>query len=278
MENIGAAAGNYLGSSSDENFVLNPVADEQHGTSMVELIHTFQREGFLKVGHLLKQQAKSAVREDVYSLLDQFVERNEITVPTTGNTPRKMSTVRSEKIAEYSKVIQRMYRAPALSKLLETIAGEKFLPCPSLDEEFLITKQDRVGDTHGWHWGDYSFALIWIIDTPPVDHGGMLQCVPHTRWNKSDPRINEYLCLNLVRTYSFVPGDIYLLRSDTTLHRTVPLSKPGVRTILNMTWGSAKDANLTLKDNDRWWADDGELAREELRKQASQSLASGGSA
>jgi hypothetical protein len=83
----------------------------------------------------------------------------------------------------------------------------------------------------------------------------MLQCVPHTRWDKTDPRINEYLCANPIRTYGFVHGDIYLLRTDTTLHRTVPLTTDATRIILNMTFASEADLRRGLTGDDRWWED-----------------------
>src|SRR3546814_4571113 len=64
-----------------------------------------------------------------------------------------------------------------------------------------MASQERKGDTHGLHWGDYSFALIWILQAPPIEVGGLLQCVPHTSWNKEKPRVNEYLCRYPVDTY-----------------------------------------------------------------------------
>lgn len=236
---------------------------------LIVLSHHFQRDGFLKVGHLLTPEAKRVVRDDVIRLIDRFSERNELSLETTGGTPRRMSTVRSEYIGEHGREVPQVYRSAELVELFEKIAGEKLSPCPSKDEEYLITKQEKVGDTHGWHWGDYSYALIWIIDTPPIEFGGMLQCVPHTRWNKKDPRINFFLASNAIKTYSFVPGDVYFLRTDTTLHRTVPLSQPCVRIILNMTWANAQDLTRKIEGNDRWWAADGEVARRALQVAAS---------
>jgi hypothetical protein len=165
-----------------------------------------------------------------------------------------MSVVTSEIVAA-NKLIRSVYDSEALRSALQAIVGESLAPCPSKDEEFLITRQEKVGDTHGWHWGDYSYALIWIVETPPVEHGGMLQCVPHTRWDKSSPKINQYLCENQITTYGFRSGDVYILKTDTTLHRTVPLNRDAVRIILNMTWGSMQDKAKLLIGDDRWWED-----------------------
>src|SRR3546814_10994880 len=92
-----------------------------------------------------------------------------------------------------------------------------------------MARQERKGDTHGLHWGDYSFALIWILQAPPIEVGGLLQCVPHTSWNKEKPRVNEYLCRYPVDTYYFSSGDVYFLRTDTTLHGPVPLREDATR-------------------------------------------------
>jgi L-lysine 4-chlorinase len=213
------------------------------------------RDGFALVSGLVPAELKQRVRAEVLRLLDDHAERRDLLLRTTGGTPRFMSVVRSEIIAEQGGAITALYGCPALAAALEQIAGERPAACPAADENFLITRQEKVGDTHGWHWGDFSFALIWIIETPPLEHGGMLQCVPHTRWDKTDPRINDYLCANPIRTYGFVSGDIYLLRTDTTLHRTVPLTTDATRIILNMTFASAADLRRGLTGDDRWWED-----------------------
>jgi hypothetical protein len=220
---------------------------------VMSLSQRYRREGFIIVPDVVPPELRTATREEALRLLDEFSERRDLKLATTDYTPRKMSVVRSELIAEASPFINMMYRSEPIIKFLEAIAGEQLHSCPSMDEEFLITRQERKGDTHGWHWGDFSFALIWILETPPTEYGGMLQCIPHTNWDKANPRIHDYLCENPIATYPFVTGDIYFLRTDTTLHRTVPLNRDATRIILNMTWASAKDLARKLVEDDRWW-------------------------
>lgn len=244
-------------SPADPGEVLREHTDQWlNPARLFDLRNRFRRDGFVMVSGIVPPVLKQQVKAEVLGLLADHAERRDLLLKTTGNTPRFMSVVRSELIAAQGELIRQLYGSPALVAAVEHIAGERPHPCPAKDEEFLITRQEKAGDTHGWHWGDFSFALIWIMETPGVEYGGMLQCVPHTRWDKSDPQINRYLCANPVATYEFTPGDIYLLRTDTTLHRTVPLSADAVRIILNMTWASEKDLRRAMNDPDRWWEDD----------------------
>jgi len=228
-----------------------------------KLRNSFARDGFLKIREVVTDELRDAVRQEVFRLINAQLERRDLYLATTDNSLRHMSVVRSEFIAQESGLIVELSKSTVLLDALSRIADVKIVPSVSKDEEYLITKQERKGDTHGWHWGDYSFALIWIIETPALAKGGMLQCVPHTYWDKANARINEILCENPISTYGFESGDVYLLRTDTTLHRTVPLAEDATRIILNMTWSDEHTAGRGLVGNDRWWENaDAEAARQ----------------
>ncbi|MEQ1500770.1 MAG: adenosylmethionine decarboxylase [Myxococcota bacterium] len=216
--------------------------------------HILRTHGVVDVTGIVSDDTFARVRAEVLRLLDAHAERRDLHLATTGNTPRYLSVVRSENIGT-SPLIRELYASPALTGPLEAITGEPLCPCPKEDEEFLITKHHCRGDTHGWHWGDYRYALIWIVEAPPLAAGGLLQCVPFTRWDKRDPRILDKFTEGPISTYYFRTGQIYLLRTDTTLHRTVPLTEDTTRIILNMTWGSAEDLGRPLEGDDRWWED-----------------------
>jgi len=225
----------------------------------------FHLDGFVNFGRgrrLFPDHVLAAVRAEVDGLITEHKERRDLTLTTTGGTPRKMSVVRSEEI-DRNELIGAIARSPALLGFIGRVARERIFPEVSEDERYLITHQEFKADTHGWHWGDYSYALIWALRMPPLSSGGMLQAVPHTHWDKEDPRINEILCERKIDTHGLESGDVYLLRTDTTLHRTVPLTDDGaVRTILNMTWAGARDLEKKLVGNDRWWENpDAEAAR-----------------
>ncbi|WP_419421254.1 ArpA protein (plasmid) [Legionella sp. D16C41] len=219
-----------------------------------KLSEQFSRHGIVKIPNIVSEKLKKNIHNEIYGLLEKHAERRDLLLKTTDNTPRYLSVVRSELIEEYSLLIKEVRENQALLEFLAKITQEKLLTNVKEDEKFVITKQEFSGDTHGWHWGDYSFALIWIVEIPPVDCGGMLQCVPHTSWDKESPDLYQYFCDNPIYTHSFVPGDVYLLKADTTLHRTLPLRYDATRIMLNMTWASIRDeANPFLTVDDRWW-------------------------
>lgn len=215
----------------------------------------FHRYGMVTVSDLIDPRIRERVQAEADRLLASHAERRDLRLATTGLTRRSMSVVPSELIERDSELITFLYSHPELVRALGTIAGEQLHTCPKKDENFLITRQERRGDTHGWHWGDFGFALIWVLRAPPIDAGGLLQCVPHTAWDKSEPGINRYLVENPIHSYHFESGDLYFLRTDTTLHRTVPLREDATRIILNMTWAARRDLDRDISADDRWWDD-----------------------
>ncbi len=206
----------------------------------------YRREGYTKLRGIVPDSILAQVTDEVNSLLDQHARRIDIELRETGNSPRKMRTVSAQAISADSELIPAIYTSPSLMGVLGQIARAPVVPCPWEGEKYVIIRQDQPGDTHGWHWGDFSFTLIWIIQAPGPEVGGMLQCVPHTNWDKDNPRVEEYLQQNPIRTYANATGDLYFLRSDTTLHRTIPLRSAATRIILNTCWASESDAEKAV--------------------------------
>ncbi|URM88719.1 ArpA protein [Streptomyces sp. MRC013] len=232
---------------------------ENYSPERVEqLADRFSRKGVVKFdadARIVPEQIVAAVQAEADRLIEAHKERRSLVLGTTGNSPRKMSVVRSEEI-EKSELIRTIATSRPLLDFLGRIAREPVVPQVSGDERYLITHQEFKADTHGWHWDDYSFGLIWALRMPPVSCGGMVQTVPHTHWDKANPRINEILCERQIDTHGLRTGDLYLQRTDTTMHRTVPLTEDGAaRTILNMTWAGERDLGKPLVGDDRWWED-----------------------
>lgn len=223
------------------------------------LSERFSEQGMVFANELVPAEVYSALKAEVVGLLEKYQERIDIRLRTTENSPRKMTIISHRNLVDNADLIRTVYENGALNSALELIAGERVVSDVSEEEVFKIIKQHKAGDTHGWHWGDYSFALIWVMETPPINLGGMLQCIPHTSWNKENPGVNRYIIDRKITTYGFTSGDLYFLRTDTTLHRTVELSEDALRIVLNMTWGTEKDIAKAERNKgnqvDTFWHD-----------------------
>ncbi|MFI0772719.1 ArpA protein [Streptomyces sp. NPDC021218] len=230
-----------ISSHQIERIIGEYLAKEFGDEEIRQASQSFRRDGYVKVRNLVPPEVFDAASSEVYRLIDLHAKRIDLKMKETSDSPRYMSTVSAQAIMDDGEIIPAIYDSPSLRSLLSRLAGESVLPCPWDGERYVITRQHKKGDTHGWHWGDFSFTVIWVIEAPDLDCGGALQCVPHTDWDKSNPQVVKYLLDNPIRTYGHVTGDLYFLRSDTTLHRTIPLSVDRVRIILNTCWGSEKD-------------------------------------
>lgn len=217
----------------------------------------FADEGITIVTKFLPSQFVKAVGNEARVLLELKAIRRDFRMKATDGTPRRMHNVRRTDIKHWGTAIPALYECESLRRMLAQIAGEPLFICPFADEQYVITRLEHPGDTHGWHWDDYSFALVWVVEAPPVDCGGFVQCVSNTAWNKDAPRVAATLASNPTRSYSIGSGQVYLMRTDSTLHRVYPLMKRATRIVANMAWASARNltATITHETVDELWED-----------------------
>ncbi|MFF3227097.1 hypothetical protein ACFYV7_30170 [Nocardia suismassiliense] len=196
------------------------------------------------------------MRSEAETLITHHGIRRDLTLSATGHTARRMRNVRRREINKYSTAVPAVYSCTELRGMLGQITGEAVLECPYQPEQYVITELSADGDTHGWHWDDYSFALVWIIECPPLADGGFVQCVPHTTWNKADPQLHRQFIDNPIYSHELLPGDLYLMRTDTGLHRVYPI-RSGRRLIINMAYASQTDLNKQISHEtmDTLWAE-----------------------
>jgi hypothetical protein len=230
----------------DEEALDHHIKEFSEHTDLRQKSQQFRREGYTKLRGLVPDSLFAQITDEVTGLLSEHARRIDIQIRETGGSPRKMHTVGAAQISRDSALIPAIYNSVSLKNVLGQIADAEVLPCPWEGEKYVIIRQDQQGDTHGWHWGDFSFTVIWIIEAPSPEVGGMLQCIPHTNWDKQNPRVHDYLLANPIRTYANATGDLYFLRSDTTLHRTTPLTSDTTRIILNTCWASEADAKRAV--------------------------------
>jgi L-lysine 4-chlorinase len=202
----------------------------------------YSAEHYARTTALLPAELISELRAEARRLADLNTRRIDITVPVTGDTPRRLGSLPNSLFQEQSKLFTALYNSVEFRSVLSTVVGTPVLDASFEDEKITGTHQSRVGDTHGWHWGDHEFAFIFIAEAPSIEHGGMLQAVPHTVWDKKNPAVHENLAGGTIRTYHHEGGESYVFKTDTTLHRTVPIQTEGVeRIIVNLTLASLKD-------------------------------------
>jgi hypothetical protein len=203
--------------------------------------HRFDRHGYLKITHLVDPRVRMLMMDEARALLKSHAKRRDMLIESTGFTPRYLSNVPRDIINEHGKVIPAVYHSNYIKKLLQAITKDEIIGIPWIGDEFIINSQHKAGDTHGWHWGDYPYTIIWVVQATPINTGGLLECVPHTNWDKKNPRIQEVLIENNIESHFHKTGDVYLLKTDTTLHRVTPLNEDVERIILNTAFERARD-------------------------------------
>ncbi|MEO3704472.1 HalD/BesD family halogenase [Trichormus azollae] len=206
-----------------------------------DLAKSFQNEAYVKIPNFVPPVIETGVRGEVCNLLDQHALRRELFLKVTSNTPRFMENVRQADIKQKGKIIPAIYHSEALMFFLSMIVKDEVILCPFEQEKYLITRMTQSGDTHGWHWDDYSYSLVWFMEAPPPELGGTLELIPNTHWDKENPNVEYYLEHFPIQSRSHAKGDVYLIKADTTMHRVTPLRGNITRTIVNMAWANKGD-------------------------------------
>jgi len=193
-----------------------------------------------------------AMRTEACGLIDRHGTSHRLVFEITDNTPRNMTTVGQPVIKAEGPLIDAFYFSPELLRLAAAVVGEPVHTCPYPGEHYVVSRLAACGDTHGWHWDDYTYGIILVLEAPDYREGGFVQAVAGTSWDKQDPDVHGALLRGVVRSYALQPGDAYLIKTDTTMHRVHPIRGRGRRTIVNMTLASTADLSkpMTHETND----------------------------
>jgi hypothetical protein len=240
-------------STSDVNDVLTThIAKSFDAARLSEVRASFAAEHIVPLRGLCPPALLASIKDEACDLMDRFGTRHEVVFEITDNTPRKMVTVGQPIIKAEGTFIDAFYFSPILLEFLTTVIGEQLYTCPYAGEHYVISRLGKDGDTHGWHWDDYTYGLILVLEAPHYTQGGFVQAVPNTSWDKKNPDVYGALISSQVRSYALAPGDAYIIKTDTTMHRVHPIRGEGRRTIVNMTLVNAGDLSrsLTHETND----------------------------
>lgn len=176
-------------------------------------------------------------------LLQESAEMRDLEMKATANTPRKYRSVGRDAIHARNGVVRKVFENNELLEALSTLAGEPVFRVPYEPEEYIINNQGSTGNTHGWHWDDYAFAMIHVVEAPDPMFGGRVEMIKKIQWDKEDAGtcIREALGGNVVLGMHVSAGQTYFMRTNTTLHRISPLTGPTNRIAIIMSFASETD-------------------------------------
>lgn len=226
----------------------------------LEHIQQFQRNfkhvGFVKIPNLLSPRDVTNLSDECLEICSSLGKNKNMEMKSTQNTPRIMRTVGQHILAKESKTIPQIYASEALRDFIGSIVGEPVFQAPWDPEKFVLSYLHREGDTHGWHWDDYSYAFVLYLKAPAIDQGGFVQTCAGGIWDKRQPKVFETILNGAIRTHRCEAGDAYILHASKQLHRVTPITRGGDRLIVNMTWASKADLerDMTHETNDLLFA------------------------
>lgn len=226
-----------------------------------ELGASFAAEHIVPLRGLCPVGLLTAIKDEANGLVERFGTRRELVFKITDNTPRNIITVGQPVIKDEGPLIDAFYFSPVLRDFLASVVGEQVHICPYPGEHYVLSRLSKSGDTHGWHWDDYTYGFILVLDAPHYTQGGFIQAVANTSWNKESPDVYGALISSQVRSYWLEPGDAYVIKTNTTMHRVHPIRGDGRRTIVNMTFASTADLSkpMTHETNDVLFGSVGDL-------------------
>ncbi|MCU4765974.1 hypothetical protein OCF65_20460 [Bacillus toyonensis] len=216
---------------------------------LLVLQERFKNEGLAMMNDMLPKPLIAAMSAEAKYLLSENAKRRDITIEATGNTPRNFNVVNRDSISEKGKIIPAFFRSEVIINFLTFLNNsEPVHRIPYTPEEFIINNQQKTGDTHGWHWDDYTFALIWVIEAPKEGEGAIVEYIPNTVWDKENPETGLKAVLeNREIQNIYVPQDhCYFMKAGTTLHRVTPLENDSRRTVVVFSYASEEDLTKNI--------------------------------
>ncbi|MEV6774440.1 hypothetical protein AB0N05_37965 [Nocardia sp. NPDC051030] len=194
--------------------------------------------GIARLGFLLPYRVKRALAAEALTVVDHHRHWGEA-LPGGENQVRHGIDIGPQEVTGQWNWIPQLYDCEPLRHKLSIVADESVLPSPAA-RRYGVTRLHHDDDPSQWHWDDYAFALVLLVECPPLEDGGFVQTVAHTRrdWDHAD--VYRTLTRNPIRSWELNPGDLYLIRADTTLHRVHPFAH-GRRTSVRMAFASRAD-------------------------------------
>lgn len=224
-----------------DDLLSRHIVEHFSGEKLAALQTEFRQRHFVQLRGFCPRELFQPLKDEALGIVERFGVARDMRLAITDNTARHMTTVGQPIIKDHGLLIHATYFSSALKVLLSQLAGEEVFTCPYPGEHYVISQLNKAGDTHGWHWDDYTYGLVLVLEAPDYQDGGFVQGVPHTSWDKIKPDVHGALLKSQVFSCALQAGDAYLLKTDTTMHRVYPIRRNCRRTIINTTWVSAAD-------------------------------------
>ena len=202
--------------------------------------------GVVQLSDFLQQPLRQELEQQVNDLLDVHGKRIDVRVRSTGNTPRNYVSVSRNFVFENSSLIPELYFAPVLIRFLTALSSDELIPAPYEPEQIVVNLMNQKGDTHGWHWDDYTYSVVLVLAAPSRLNGGQVEYVDGTSWNKDSAQIEHYLQTKTVRTLDLTVGSAYVLLGKRVMHRVSPMLSADTRKIICFTYATNEERHLLL--------------------------------
>lgn len=197
--------------------------------------------GVVHLSKFLPRLLKQELTHEADELLSSHGKRVDALVPSTGNTPRKYISVSRNNVFEHAPLISRLYSGSELIQFLEKLTRNAVIRCPYEAEQIVVNKMNEDGDTHGWHWDDYTYSLVLVLNATELHSGAQVEYVDGTSWDKASPQVQQYLSTNVVQTLELSSGSAYVLLGKRVMHRVSPLQGEDTRKIICFTYATEKE-------------------------------------
>jgi hypothetical protein len=226
--------------------MFNVIHPEYRSESALRpLREEFRRAGYVKLPGLLDVDALAFFGR-LADRLGRSATRRSFVMPGV-ETPRRMSTIGGRRIAEEEPLLATLYSHDEVVSLVRSVVGTEVHRCQH-DHEFMVANfMTEHGDSHGWHVDDPAYALVVVLDAPPLERGGCLEFIAHWQiickaWGEPSDRDVGRLVARAreqghIEVRHHARGDGYLLTASTSLHRVTPIVGPAARrAVLNMAY------------------------------------------
>ncbi|EGH30447.1 hypothetical protein JTE78_16120 [Pseudomonas syringae pv. aptata] len=197
--------------------------------------------GVVQLDGFLSSALKQEIAHEADELLRSHGKHINVLVQSTGNTPRKYCSVSRDNVFEHAPLIAQLYSDPALLRFLARLTKGGVITCPYEPEQIVVNRMDEEGDTHGWHWDDYSYSLVLVLEAPKQSSGAQVEYLDKTSWDKASAKVQHYLDTMTVQSLELAPCSAYVLLGKRVMHRVSPLLRPDTRKIVCFSYATEEE-------------------------------------